>query len=113
MRHTGPNCVWVEAARRWASASTASLWLDLSGVGLSDGDENLDISRFYDAYLVDEVALAIDALHPLRGFRRFVAVGLCVGAYCAFHASPRWRGVGRCGFWPRLAREYLAEAHPP
>ena len=93
VRHTGPNRMWVEAARRWAAAGVASLRLDLCGVGESDGDQNLDIPSLYQEHMVDEVATAMDSLHPVRGFRRFVAVGLCAGAFWAFHAALRRRDI--------------------
>jgi pimeloyl-ACP methyl ester carboxylesterase len=93
VRHTGPNRMWVEAARRWAAAGVASLRLDLSGVGESDGEQNLDIPSLYQEHLVDEVELAMDSLNPLRGFRRFVVAGLCAGAFWAFHAALRRRDI--------------------
>jgi pimeloyl-ACP methyl ester carboxylesterase len=93
VRHTGPNRMWVEAARRWAAVGVASLRLDLCGVGESDGEQNLDIPRLYQEHLVDEVELAMDSLRSLRGFQRFVAVGLCAGAFWAFHAALRRRDI--------------------
>jgi alpha-beta hydrolase superfamily lysophospholipase len=103
VRHTGPNRMWVEAARRWAAAGVASLRLDLSGVGESDGGQNLDIPSLYQEHLVDGVELAMDSLRPLRGFRRFVAVGLCAGAFWAFHAVLRRREIsGAILINPRL-----------
>jgi pimeloyl-ACP methyl ester carboxylesterase len=42
---------------------------------------------------VDEVELAMDSLRPLRGFRRFAAVGLCAGAFWAFHTALRRRDL--------------------
>jgi pimeloyl-ACP methyl ester carboxylesterase len=93
VRHIGPNRMWVEAARRWAASGIASLRLDLCGVGESDGDQNLDIPSLYQEHMVEEVALAMDSLHPVRPFRRFVAVGLCAGAFWAFHAALRRRDI--------------------
>ena len=110
VRHTGPNRMWVEAARRWAAAGVASLRLDLCGVGESDGDQSMDIPSLYQEHLVDEVVLAMDSLHPRRGFRRFVAVGLCAGAFWAFHAALRRRDISaavlinpRLLFWDPMA----------
>jgi pimeloyl-ACP methyl ester carboxylesterase len=93
VRHTGPNRMWVQAARRWAAAGVASLRLDLHGVGESDGDQNLDIPSLYQEQMVDQVELAMDSLHSLRGFRRFAAIGLCSGAFWAFHAALRRRDL--------------------
>jgi pimeloyl-ACP methyl ester carboxylesterase len=117
VRHTGPNRMWVEAARRWAAAGVACLRLDLCGVGESDGDQNLDIPSLYQEHMVDEVALVMDSLHPVRGFRRFVAVGLCAGAFWAFHAALRRRDISaailinpRLLFWDPAAdhRRFLS-----
>jgi hypothetical protein len=115
VRHTGPNRMWVEAARRWAAAGVASLRLDLLGVGESDGDENLDIPSLYQEHMVDEVEFAMDSLRPLRGFRRFAAVGLCAGAFWAFHTALRRRDLSaailinpRLLFWdPAAARRRI------
>jgi pimeloyl-ACP methyl ester carboxylesterase len=93
VRHTGPNRMWVEAARRWAAAGVPSLRLDLPGIGESDGEQNLDIASLYQEHKVDEVELAMDSLGTLRGFRSFAAIGLCAGAFWAFHAARRRREI--------------------
>lgn len=87
VRHTGPNRMWVDAARRWAARGVASLRFDLRGIGESDGPQNLDIAALYQEGLVDQVELAMESLHSTRGFQRFAAIGLCSGAFWAFHAA--------------------------
>jgi alpha-beta hydrolase superfamily lysophospholipase len=103
VRHTGPNRMWVEAARRWAKRGVPSLRLDLQGIGESDGDETLGTEGLYQEHMVDRLQIAIDSLRSHLGVRRFVAVGLCSGAFWAFHAAVRSPGiVGAILLNPRL-----------
>jgi alpha-beta hydrolase superfamily lysophospholipase len=91
LTHAGPNRMWVEAARRWAQQGVPSLRLDLEGIGESDGDETAytDVGAFYTEALVPQVLAALDDL-ARRGLpQRFVLLGLCSGAYWAFHAALR------------------------
>jgi len=89
VRHTGPNRMWVEAARRWAARGVMSLRLDLQGIGESDGEQNLDVASLYQEQLVTQVELVMDSLRSRLGVRRFAAIGLCSGAFWAFHAAIR------------------------
>jgi alpha-beta hydrolase superfamily lysophospholipase len=89
VRHTGPNRMWVESARRWAAQGVASLRLDLQGIGESEGGEYLDVPSLYLERLVDQIEIAIDSLRRRAGMKRFVAIGLCSGACWAFHAAIR------------------------
>jgi pimeloyl-ACP methyl ester carboxylesterase len=89
VRHIGPNRMWVESARRWASRGVASLRFDLQGIGESDGEEYIDVPGLYKARLMDQIEAAIDSLRRYAGVRRFVAIGLCSGACWAFHAAMR------------------------
>ena len=89
VRHTGPNRMWVEAARRWAARGVMSLRLDLQGIGESDGEQNLDVASLYQEQLVTQVEIVMDSLRSRLGVRRFAAIGLCSGAFWAFHAAIR------------------------
>jgi pimeloyl-ACP methyl ester carboxylesterase len=89
VRHIGPNRMWVEAARRWAARGVTALRLDLPGIGESEGDPRLDIPGLYREVLVDQVELAMRSLRYRFGFQSFVAIGLCSGAFWAFHAALR------------------------
>jgi pimeloyl-ACP methyl ester carboxylesterase len=89
VRHIGPNRMWVEAARRWAARGVPSLRLDLQGIGESDGEQNLDVSALYQEQLVEQVEIVMDSLRSRLGVRRFAAIGLCSGAFWAFHAAIR------------------------
>jgi pimeloyl-ACP methyl ester carboxylesterase len=81
--------MWVEAARRWASRGVTSLRLDLQGIGESDGEQNLDVAGLYQEQLVEQIEIVMDSLRSRLGVRRFVAIGLCSGAFWAFHAAIR------------------------
>lgn len=88
VRHTGPNRMWVQSARRWAARGVASLRLDLLGIGESDGPECLNIPALYQECLMEQIEAAIHSLKD-AGMRRFMAIGLCSGACWAFHAAIR------------------------
>lgn len=89
VRHIGPNRLWVEAARRWAARGVVALRLDLPGIGESEGDPNLDVPDLYREVLVHQVELAMRSLRYRFGLESFVAIGLCSGAFWAFHAALR------------------------
>jgi pimeloyl-ACP methyl ester carboxylesterase len=92
VRHTGPNRMWVESARRWAAQGVASLRFDLTGIGESEGEQYLDVPSLYQDRLMDQIKAAIDSLRGL-GLRRFVAIGLCSGACWALHSAIRYADV--------------------
>lgn len=94
-RHTGPNRMWVDAARRWAAKGLPAVRLDLGGIGESDGEQNLDVSGLYQEHLVDQVEQAMDFLSSRIGAKRFIVVGLCSGAFLAFHVAARKSSI--CG----------------
>ena len=93
-RHTGPNRMWVEIARRWATRGVPTLRIDLSGVGDSwisdfDGDASRDAGAFFAPEYVDETCAVLEML-TARGLPpRFVLVGLAAGAYWSMHATLR------------------------
>jgi pimeloyl-ACP methyl ester carboxylesterase len=89
VRHTGPNRMWVESARRWAAQGVVSLRLDLQSIGESEGDQYLDIPSLYRECLMEQIEIAMDSLRLHAGVKRFVAIGLCSGACWAFHAAIR------------------------
>jgi len=93
VRHIGPNRMWVEAARRWAARGISSLRLDLRGIGESDGEQNLEVAGLYQERLVEQIEVVMDSLRSRLGARRFAVIGLCSGAFWAFHAAIRNRDV--------------------
>lgn len=115
VRHTGPNRMWVEAARRWAAQGVTSLRLDLEGIGESDGEHTLGTEDLYQDHMVEQIEIAMDSLRSRLGVRRFAAIGLCSGAFWAFHAAVRSRDMRaaillnpRLFFWdPEVDRRRL------
>ncbi|HEX3511506.1 MAG TPA: hypothetical protein VHT27_10465 [Solirubrobacteraceae bacterium] len=89
IRRVGPNRMWVEAARRWASAGVRTLRLDLEGIGDADGDAERfsELAELYTPRMTAQVGAAIEALADQDLGHRFVLGGLCSGAYWAFHAA--------------------------
>jgi alpha-beta hydrolase superfamily lysophospholipase len=97
--HIGPNRMAVSLARAWATRGYTSLRLDLGGLGdsptaaprrngppvtgLADGVASL----MYSTAVVADVEDALQALVARRIGSRFVLVGLCSGAYVAYHSS--------------------------
>ncbi len=98
VRRTGPNRMWVEAARRWAGHGVPTLRLDVEGIGDADGGETRysDDGAFFAPTLVPQVLSALDFLQDRGVGERFVLGGLCASANWAFHAAlcdPRVSGV--------------------
>lgn len=89
VRHTGPNRMWVESARRWAARGVTSLRLDLQGIGESDGEQVIDVPSLYRETFIEQIAIAIERLREYTGATRFGTIGLCSGACWAFHAAAR------------------------
>jgi hypothetical protein len=91
IRRIGPNRMWVEAARRWATLGVRTLRLDLEGIGDADGDAERfsELAELYVPQLVDQVCAALDAMQNRGVGSRFVLSGLCSGAYWSFHAALR------------------------
>jgi alpha-beta hydrolase superfamily lysophospholipase len=82
-RRTGPNRMWVEIARRWATRGVPTLRLDLAGIGDSDGDTAalVRVASLYAPAYVGQVRAALDTLSTRGLPSRFVVLGLCSGAY--------------------------------
>jgi pimeloyl-ACP methyl ester carboxylesterase len=89
VRHTGPNRMWVETARRLAVRGVTSLRLDLEGIGESEGEASLDVASLYQDRLVEQVESAMKSLRMNLGVQKFALAGLCSGAFWAFHAALR------------------------
>jgi len=89
IRRVGPHRLWVDTARRWGARGVPSLRLDLEGIGDSDGDGELfaDVAHFHGEQFFAQARAALDALQASGLGDRFILVGLCSGAYWAFHAA--------------------------
>jgi hypothetical protein len=110
VRRTGPNRMWVEAARRWAQQGVPSLRLDIEGIGDADGAETpyREDGAMYEPEITPQVVSALDYLQARGAGDRFVLAGLCASANWAFHVAvqdPRVSGVMlinlRAFFWDR------------
>jgi alpha-beta hydrolase superfamily lysophospholipase len=88
-RRTGPNRMWVEIARRWASRGVTTLRIDLAGIGDSDGDASslVQVSSLYAHDYVEQIRSVLEELRELGMPERFLALGLCSGAYWSMHAA--------------------------
>lgn len=91
VRHTGPNRLWVETARRWAGQGVNALRVDLEAIGEADGDEGRlrSVSEFYDERYEEQVGRVLDALQARGLGNRFLLVGLCAGGFWSFRTALR------------------------
>ena len=83
VHHVGPNRLHVQLARALAAVGVPSLRMDLSGIG--DSSVRADNLPIFELVRREPVE-AMDALAAL-GCRRYALVGLCSGAYSAFHVA--------------------------
>jgi pimeloyl-ACP methyl ester carboxylesterase len=82
----GPNRLHTRWARELPGHGIATLRFDVSGTGDSEPNETGRENAPYALDQVADVSAAVDLLRG-RGFERFVAVGVCSGAYLAWHAA--------------------------
>ena len=123
LRRIGPGRIWVDTARRWAAMGVATLRVDLQGIGDADGETTAyaDTADFYTLELVDQVVAVLDAMVRAERPSRFVVMGLCSGAYWAFHTARRDSRVEaafllnpRALFWDdSLEADYIAQRAAP
>ncbi|HXI57272.1 MAG TPA: alpha/beta fold hydrolase [Polyangia bacterium] len=86
IRRIGPNRLYVQMARAWARRGLTSLRVDLSGLGDSAGEDPVG-SRLYSMISVPEAQAAVRFLRESRAFETVTVLGLCSGAFVAFHAA--------------------------
>jgi alpha/beta superfamily hydrolase len=86
---TGPNRVWVEMARRWATRGIPTVRLDLAGIGDAGGEDPKLVSDEgqYQSWRIDDVRRVLDHLEASAIADRFVLGGLCSGANCALQGA--------------------------
>jgi dienelactone hydrolase len=98
IRRIGPNRMWVEAAREWAIRGTASLRLDVEGIGDSDGAvaPYADDGPLHDPKFLQQVTAGIDFMSDCGVAERVAVVGLCAGAYWALRAAVADARVAAC-----------------
>lgn len=89
-RRLGPNRMWVDTARRWATLGVPSLRADPPGIGDSDGDASFwdKLRAHYDPnHIRDAIALMDAVEQQIGGPRRFVLSGFCSGANRSFQVA--------------------------
>ena len=90
IRRIGPNRMWVELARRWASQGVPTFRLDFAGIGDAEGDRRFsNVAALYEPEFAGQISAALDVLQRRLGAQRFVLTGLCSGGYWAFQGALR------------------------
>jgi len=85
--HVGPHRMTVTFARALASLGFATLRFDIAGLGESQVAQKDEENRLYSKTSIADVKAAMNFLHVHGGFKRFILIGLCSGAYLAFHTA--------------------------
>jgi pimeloyl-ACP methyl ester carboxylesterase len=88
-RRTGPNRMWVRAARAAAADGVAAVRVDLPGLGDASGPDDWTggDAAFYAPERQRQVRQVMDGLVEAGLPARFVIGGLCSGAYWGFWAA--------------------------
>ncbi len=84
--HIGANRMAVTLGRRLAAQGITSLRIDIAGLGDSPAWPGRPEEELYDKASCADVRAAMDCLEA-QGHRECVLVGLCSGAYLAFHTA--------------------------
>ncbi len=84
--HIGINRMAVTLGRRLAAQGITSMRIDIAGIGDSPAWPGRPENELYDRRSCADVRAAIDCLEA-HGHHECVLVGLCSGAYLAFHTA--------------------------
>ncbi len=85
--HVGPNRMYVSMARDLAAMGHSVFRFDVAGLGESLTAPGARENRLYSKDSVGDVKEAMNLLERELGARKFVLLGLCSGAYLAFHTA--------------------------
>ena len=85
--HVGPHRMNVDLARELASLGYLTFRFDAAGLGDSAVEAGARENRIYTKDSIADVKDAMTMLDQMRGSDRFVVIGLCSGAYLAYHAA--------------------------
>lgn len=85
--HVGPNRMHVRQARALAAMGFVALRMDIGGVGESPAGKGHRANHIYGIHSVADVRNAMRFLQERYSVQRIVLVGLCSGAYLAFHSA--------------------------
>jgi pimeloyl-ACP methyl ester carboxylesterase len=83
----GPHRLYVRAARNLAACGVPSLRFDPTGAGDSLRPLPEGPTHAYSAQRLEDTRAALDFAQERLGVERLALVGLCSGAYVAFHAG--------------------------
>lgn len=83
----GMNRMYVGLSRSWAARGVPSLRFDISSIGDSAAESGSAENRLYSKHAVWDVQAAMGELVSQGVAEQFVLVGLCSGAYAAFHSA--------------------------
>ncbi len=87
VHHIGPNRLYVHLARQLATEGFRCLRMDLCGLGDSvAASSEMENAHYADSSFAD-IALTLQKLQADFGARRIILLGLCSGAYYAFHSA--------------------------
>lgn len=89
----GPSRMYVPLSRQVAALGFTSFRFDPVGIGDHRGPRSLDPAEAYSVSRLGETTAVFDFLESHGVANRFILVGLCSGAYIAFHAAVRDRRV--------------------
>lgn len=104
--HTGPSRLWVELARRWATAGLECVRFDLTGLGDSPLHPGTSEPSMYDPRWQTDMTDVARALRP-KDPSDVVLVGLCSGAFLAVEAGLALRSRGVCVINPPVGIDFL------
>lgn len=85
--HVGTHRANVAHAREFASLGYRALRFDVSGLGESRVPAGVPENRIYTMDTIADVKSAMSLVTERYGTTRFVLIGLCSGAYLAYHAA--------------------------
>jgi len=85
--HVGPHRLYVELARQLASCGYATFRFDVGGLGDSRAAPGEPENLLYAMKSVADVRSAMTMLGHETTSQRFVLIGVCAGAYLAYHAA--------------------------
>ncbi len=86
--HVGPNRMYVEQSRALASRGITCLRFDVAGLGDSPPRAGKLANLLYSPESVLDTRAALDLLGERLGIQRAALIGLCSGAYLAYHTTP-------------------------
>jgi pimeloyl-ACP methyl ester carboxylesterase len=89
VRDVGPNRMWAERARAWASTGMPAVRLDAVGIGDGGGDPNglPPGDEHFSPDFEDQLDRVLGALVEEGLGPRFLLVGLCSGAYHGYRTA--------------------------